>query len=144
MGSPKASFNAKIEIDPGDNGSWEELANVVDGNPDMLQEQIEASQFGDPGERRVDGRVDFNLDLTVNFNLSEPTHQDMLDALRGDPDATPVGVRVYPDRDETGQFISAVCNAESGNLTLGGDDASPIDLTFENSDGSKWSYETGS
>ena len=139
MGDPKASFKGRVEIDPDTSGSWEKLENVTEANADMLQDQIEASHLGDEGERRINGRVDFTLEATLNFTFSESTHTDLLDAARGGGE---VGVRVLPDEDESDNYIEAVCNVESGSLSLSGDDASPMDVSFENSDGNKWSYST--
>lgn len=133
-----SSHNAKIEIDKGQTSSFTELAKVTTSNHDKLLNLIQSTEYGQDGEQRTAGRVDFSLSVDVNLDLTETTHTDLYDALR---DGDLIDVRIYPDRD-VDTYVSATCRLASGGTDLPGDGVATESFSFENADGSKWSYTT--
>ena len=134
-----SGHKAKIDIDVGQTASFVELEQVTDSSVEKLIDLLESSEYGDDGERRTPGRVDFTLDATVNLDLGLSSHQDLYGALR---DGTLVDVEVTPDRDTAANKITATCYCGTGSSDLGGGDVETEDFSFENADGSKWAFET--
>lgn len=132
-------YNGEIEIDAGQTTTFEELAHVTNANVDLLRNMIESSEFNQQGVQRTGGRVDFTLSVDINFDLAETSHQSILDAIRNDE---LVDVRVYPDRGDTSNRITATCRVESHSISIDGGGVVTASVSLANADGSRWAYAT--
>lgn len=134
-----AGYESEVKIDKGQSGSFVTLAEVQSADVSLPRTQHDVATFGDAGMRKLDGRTDFTLSVELNFDMSEATHQDILDAVRDDD--VLVDVEVYPVSGSTAK-LAATCKVGSADPSFSGGSQDTMSVEFANADGAKWSYTT--
>lgn len=119
---------------------------------DLSGNNVDVSQLGDDGIRRLAGRADASFDVEVNLDLGTEAHKDLLKASKSgvysgstsNDDPVEVIVNVFPDKENNASTsIKATCNVTSVSVGLPGDSQNTLTVTFENKDGAVWALDSG-
>lgn len=130
-----AGWKGKLEYSTDSGSTWTELAEVTSGNPSTPIAELMASVFNDEGEARIHGRYDFTIDVESQLDMSDSTHQAIINAAR---DESEYPWRIYPDRNTTTQYFQGTCKVFDLSFDFSGGSVNTMSFQVRNSDGNKW------
>lgn len=130
-----AGFQGKVQIDKGQTGSFTEVQGITSAPPEFSVEELDTTEYGDEGMRRLEGLEDGTVDIEVNFDDGDSGQSDLLDAVQ---DGALVDVELSPNsRDSSATTIvfAWTCRVFSVSFDTSVDGKVTATFSLSNADG---------